>query len=100
MCLVVRIMDDVLSQGADREPGRWPRRVAAIVAVVVLATGVARNLPHGSDATARHPVTAVTAGPVQLAGLGSSAARLLNGSGKVIMRTLPLLDLPQGRLRS
>jgi hypothetical protein len=32
-------MDDILSQGGDREPGPWPRRLAVIAALVLLVAG-------------------------------------------------------------
>jgi hypothetical protein len=70
-------MADVLSQGTGRGPGQWPRRLAAIAVLVVLAVAIAWRLPRGPQTQAHRPAT-VTAAPVQLAGLGSGAARLLN----------------------
>jgi hypothetical protein len=33
--------DDVISQGGDREPGPWPRRLTVIAVLVALACGAA-----------------------------------------------------------
>jgi hypothetical protein len=74
-------MDEILSQGGDREPGRWSRRLAAVVVLVVLVVVTAGHLPHGQVVPA-HAAAAVTAGPVQLAGLGSGAAGLLDEAGR------------------
>jgi hypothetical protein len=71
-------MDDVISQRADREPSWWPRRLAVTAVLVVLASVAVRDLPRGGDSPAHHPAALVTAGPVQLAGLGSAAAGLLD----------------------
>ena len=79
--VVVAIMEDVLSLGADREPAKWARGVTTVVTAAVLTVTVARSLPQHSR-TVAHPATAVTAGPVQLAGLGSGAARLLDESAR------------------
>ena len=80
--VVVAIMDDVLSLGGDREPAKWARRVTMVVTAAVLAVAVARSLPQHSRTVAHHSATAATAGPVQLAGLGSGAARLLDESAR------------------
>ena len=59
--------DDILSQGADREPSRWPRRLAVIGAPVLVAVAsiVYLNLPH-------HPHSPAAAPPTP-AGLAASA---------------------------
>jgi hypothetical protein len=72
-------MDDILSQATGPGPGRRPRRLAAIAVLVVLTVAIAWRLPRGPQTPAHRPAT-VTAAPVQLAGLGSGAARLLNHS--------------------
>jgi hypothetical protein len=56
-------MDDILSQGGDREPSPWPRRLTMIAALIVVAVGVAvyLSLPrhqHAPVATRRASVTA------------------------------------------
>jgi hypothetical protein len=85
----VPVTDDILTRGADREPGRWPGRLAAIAVLVVLAVVIAAHIPHGRTAQGPPPSVAVTAGPVQLAGLGSSAAALLDRGGWVTGPGLP-----------
>jgi hypothetical protein len=79
-------MDDVLSQGGDREPSRWPRRLAAIAASVVLAVVIVGHLTRGR---AHRPAAAPAAGPVQLAGPGSGAAGLLDEPNGIIGKALP-----------
>jgi hypothetical protein len=71
-------MDDVLSQGGDRSVRQWPGRLPAVALLVVLAVMITWHLPRGQDAPAHHPAIAVTRGPVQLAGLGSGAAGMLD----------------------
>ncbi|HEX8009086.1 MAG TPA: hypothetical protein VF482_21975 [Trebonia sp.] len=56
----VRAMDDILSQGGDREPSRWPRRLAMIAVLIVVVVGgaVYLSLPrhqHAPVATHRTP---------------------------------------------
>jgi hypothetical protein len=48
--------DDILSQGGDREPGPWPRRLAMITALIVAVAGGAiyLSIPRHQHA----PVTA------------------------------------------
>jgi hypothetical protein len=77
----VRVMDDIISQRGDRAPGRWPRRPAIIALLVVLAIVALRQLPREGAIPAHRPATVVRAGPVQLAGLGSAVAGLLNQAG-------------------
>ncbi len=67
-------MDDILSQGGDREPSRWPRRLAAIGAIVVVAVASIVYLslghrPHFPAATPPTPVaTTAAAEPDGIAG--------------------------------
>jgi len=76
-------MEDVLSRGGDREPSRWPRRLAVIAVVVVLTVVIAGHLPRGRAVQAHRPAVVAT-GPVQLAGLGSGAAGLLDEARGII----------------
>lgn len=73
-------MDDVLSHGRDREPSRRGGRLAVVVVLAVLAVVIAWHLPRGRAVPPHRGAAAVTAGPVQLAGLGSGAAGLLDGA--------------------
>lgn len=59
-------MDDILSQGGDRDPSRWPRRLALIGAPVAVAVAGIVYLslahhPHAAAAAGPAPVTAGTA---------------------------------------
>ena len=80
-------MDDLLILGPDREPSPWRRRLAAVAILIVLAVVIITHLPHGREASPRPPAVSVSvsisAGPVQLAGLGSGAASLLNHSNGI-----------------
>ncbi|HEY0934769.1 MAG TPA: hypothetical protein VGD91_13630 [Trebonia sp.] len=61
-------MDDILSQGGDRDPSPWPRRLAVIAALVAVVAGGAAYLGlHRSRVTAS-PVPAPTAAPGLQAG--------------------------------
>jgi hypothetical protein len=59
-------MDDILIQGGDRDPSRWPRRLAVIGAPILVAVAsivyltLARH-PHAPAAAAPAPVTASAA---------------------------------------
>ena len=55
-------MEDILSQGGDREPRRWPRRLAAIGAIVVVAVAIIIyvSLGHHPRFPAAAPPTPVT----------------------------------------
>jgi hypothetical protein len=78
-------MDDILSQGGDREPSPWPRRLAVIGAVLLAAVGgviyvTHSRQPHSSAASLPTPLTsspvpapvglAVPALPVEPDGIG------------------------------
>jgi hypothetical protein len=69
-------MDDILSQGGDREPSRWPRRLAVIGAPILVAVasivylGLARH-PHSPAAAPPTPVS--TSAVPGLAGSAASA---------------------------
>jgi hypothetical protein len=64
-------MEDILSQGDDRGPSRWPRRLAVIgVPILVVVLGIAGYLNlarHPHSPAAVHPAPAVTsAAPVSV----------------------------------
>jgi hypothetical protein len=88
---VVQVMDDVLSQDRGGGPGRRARILAAVVVLIVLAVVNAGRFTDARDTDARdtnardtvvHHQVVITTGPVQLAGLGSGAARLLDRAGR------------------
>jgi hypothetical protein len=66
-------MEDILSQGGDREPSRWPRRLGVIgAAVLVLVLGLVYLSRAGHSrspaAAASTPASASTAEPTGIAG--------------------------------
>jgi hypothetical protein len=68
---------DILSQGGGREPGRWPRRVAAAAVLMLAVVVVVEHLPRSRPGTARPgraaaPVTA----PVAASGAAEPVAGL------------------------
>lgn len=73
-------MDDLFTLGSDREPGPWPKRLALVAVLIVLAVVVITHLPGKHEAPSRHLAirVSISVGPVQLAGLGSGAAVGLN----------------------
>jgi hypothetical protein len=74
-------IDDILSQGGDREPGPWARRLAIIAALVVLAAagGVYLGLSRHQHA----PAAAASPAPT-----GSAALSLPPGPGGIAGQTL------------
>ncbi len=73
-------MDDIISHGPEREPSRLARHAAAVLAMLIVVAVVAvGHLARHRAAGPRHPAPVVASGPVQLAGLGPRAARMLNG---------------------
>ena len=73
--------DDIISQGGDGERSPWPRRLAVIAVLVLLAVAIVRLLPHHRPARMRRHGRLVAAGPVQLAGLGNAVAVDLDKAG-------------------
>jgi hypothetical protein len=58
---------DILSQGGDRESGPWPRRIAAAVALALVAAAIVYYLPRSGHGTAQpaQPTATPAPGPVQ-----------------------------------
>jgi len=71
-------MDDILSQGGDREPSRWPRRLAVMAALVVVAGAGIFYLsrPHQQRASVATPSTPATASPAPSEPSGITGATL------------------------
>jgi hypothetical protein len=87
---------DILSQGADREPRRWPRWAAAIAVLALVTVVIVQHLP-GRHATARPGQAASTGTAVPPA--ASGAIQFVSGlAGQPIGITGPLLPWP-GSLR-
>jgi len=79
-------MEDILSQGGDREPSRWPRRLAAIGAIIVVAVAsiVYLSLGHRPHFPAADPPTPVA----------TSAADEPDGIGGPVLPWAASLRLP------
>jgi hypothetical protein len=92
-------MDDLLILGPDREPGPWPRRLAAVAVLIVLALVVVTHLPHKPETSSRRPAATASAGPVQLAGLGSGAAGLLDQADGIARPAVPATSPSQAGRR-
>ena len=94
-------MDDLFIVGRDRDPGPWPRRLALVAVLIVLAVVVITHLPDKRVAPSRHLVVrvSVSVGPIQLAGLGSGAAVVLNQAHGVTGLDPPIMSpsLARGR---
>ena len=85
--------DDILSQGDDREPSPWPRRLGVIaVAVAVVVGGIVYLAqPHGRPAaSAARPTPAITPRPVPVA--SPEFTRLPVGPNGIIGQTTPWED--------
>jgi len=59
-------MDDILNQGGDREPSPWPRRLAAIAALIGVAVAgvVYLSRPHHQRVPVATPPTTASPAPV------------------------------------
>jgi hypothetical protein len=83
-------MDDILSQGGDREPSRWPRRLVTIAPLIVVVVGVAVCLSllprHQHAPVATHPAHA-TASPAPVP-TGPAALSLPPGPDGIAGQTL------------
>jgi hypothetical protein len=69
----VRAVPDTLSQGGDREPSLWPRRVAAAAVLVLAAVVVVQHLPRSRPSPAR-PTRAAATVTAPAASASASAA--------------------------
>ena len=80
--------DDILSQGGDRDPSPWPRRLAMIAALVVVVAGgaVYLALPHQHAPAAAHRARA-TASPAPVP-TGQAALSLPPGPDGIAGQTL------------
>jgi hypothetical protein len=66
---------DTLSQGGDRQPGPWPRRLVAAAVLVLAAVVIIRHLPPSRHSSARQGRAAVTVtAPVAASGASALAA--------------------------
>ena len=91
--------DDILSQGGDREPSPWPRRLGVIAAVVAAVVGgiVYLAQPHGRPAaSAARPTPVSTVSPVPTLGpvpvVSPEFVRLPVGPTGITGKTTPWED--------
>ena len=68
---------DILSQGRGREPGPWPRRVVAIVVLVLAGVVIVLHLPRSHDGPARTAPAATVTAPTAASGAAVPAAGLV-----------------------
>jgi hypothetical protein len=87
-------MDDPRIQGKYREPSPWPPRMLVIAIIVLVLVAVVRHLPPRRVESPRLPAATASAGPVQLAGLGSRAAGLLDRADGMASPAKPLHPSP------
>jgi hypothetical protein len=86
-------MHDILSQGGDREPSPWPRRLAVIAALVLVAVGSVAYLNaqrHPSDPSGIAGRTLPWASGLRLPVTGTQPAWFSPASG----RSVPIGGLP------
>jgi hypothetical protein len=67
-------MSDILSQGGDHQPGRWPRRLAVTAAAVLLVVVIVRHLPGDQAAQGHRTGAASTARPLPQLSRGATPA--------------------------
>src|ERR1700761_2616956 len=81
--------DDILSQGGDREPSPWPRRLAVIAVLIVVIVGgaVYLSLPRHQQAPAATRRPPATASPAAVPA-GSAAPGLPTEPDGIIGPTL------------
>jgi hypothetical protein len=93
-------MPDILGQGGDREPRRWPRRVAAAAVLLLVTALIAAHLPrHRPDAARPRPSGAASQVPSAAYGSGALSPGPVGETSGLIGQTLPWdasLRLPVG----
>lgn len=90
----MRVVPDTLSQGGDRTPSPWPRRVAAAALLVLAAVVVAQHLPRSRPSPARPARAAPTVtAPVVASSAAEPAAALAAVPDGI---TVPALPWPDG----
>ncbi len=87
-------MPDTLSQGGDREPGPWPRRVAVAAVLVLAAVVIVQHLPRSRPSPARPGRAAATVtAPVATSGAAEPTPALAEVPDGI---TGPALSWPGG----
>jgi len=83
-------MPDILGQGGDREPRRWPRRVAAAAVLLLVTALIAAHLPrHRPDAARPRPSGASSQVPSADYGSGALSPGPVGETSGLIGQTLP-----------
>jgi len=80
-------MRDILSQGGDREPSPWLRRLAVVAVLALVAVVVATHFPRHRPAPAHHAQAAGSESPVSSS--GPSWTGLADGPNGITGQTLP-----------
>jgi hypothetical protein len=80
-------MRDILSQGGDREPSPWLRRLAVVAVLALVAVVVAIHFPRHRPAPAHHTQAAGSGSPVSSS--GPSWTGLADGPNGITGQTLP-----------
>jgi len=92
--VAVRAVPDTVSQGGDREPGLWPRRVVVAAVLVLAAVVIVQHLPRSPRSPARSARAAATVtAPVAASGAAGPAAALAAVPNGI---TGPALSWPGG----
>jgi hypothetical protein len=92
--LAVRAVPDTLSQGGDREPGPWPRRVAVAAVLVLAVVVIVQHLPWSRHSPARPSRAAATVtAPVATSAAAGPAPELAGVPDGI---TGPALSWPGG----
>jgi hypothetical protein len=82
-------MPDILGQGGDREPRRWPRRLAAAAAILIVIAVVATHLPRHRPGASRPHSAGANPAPPTAPGSDALAPGLADEASGLVGQTLP-----------
>jgi len=83
-------MPDILGQGGDREPRRWPRRLAAAAVLLLVTAVIATHLPRQqAEAPGSRPSGAPSPAPSAAPGSGALSPGPADETSGLIGQTLP-----------
>jgi hypothetical protein len=84
------VMPDILGQGGDREPRPWPRRLAVVAVLLLVAVVIVLHLPrHRPGASPPRPPHGTSPAPAAVPGSGALTPGLADDSSGLIGQTLP-----------
>jgi hypothetical protein len=95
-------MDDIISQGEDRGPGRSRRQrrlVLAVAVVLVASVVIVEHLPHGRPARAHQPVASTPLDPFSQDGSGPANSAVPDGIAGAAVRFAGSIRLPRTGVR-